>query len=369
MASSSEQKFELFSRLPTELRTEIWILAIPRRLITPCTKSNTSAPKPPAISQVCHESRAIALHRGQPCTIDKYENFPSSCWVTWSHDIVLFAGDKTPRLTDDHPILDTMLWSHVSSIVIQDVWTACNVPRKRKSIRLGIWLAARFPQIKEVMIWPQNAKGTLWYDNRYDLHSMIDDEVFGGDSVRLIDLQNSNDVKSIAASLSSDAGGLPIVSAIHWAHRLFHDTESGEETCNWRSLIQMCEFEWVTERYRVTRDYIYECKRAKIKIAERHDMPITVPTAGNFDRNNNWIRDTLAEMPKLRPVFLLARDDGSVHFDSRHFQQVRKSDSRLRSNKTKPMGVFNNEFKLWMKKADDSDRLEKKFTLAGVFNR
>ncbi len=77
--------FPQFSSLPPELRAIIWELCLPTHVIRLSTLAHTTAitttttattpfsnrRKPPLISQVCHESRALALahhpSRRRPC--------------------------------------------------------------------------------------------------------------------------------------------------------------------------------------------------------------------------------------------------------------------------------------------------------------
>jgi hypothetical protein len=60
--------FPQFRHLPTEIRCLIWEMAIPRRkfwLGSLTAPSPGLALPPPPVSQVCHESRSIALRRGR----------------------------------------------------------------------------------------------------------------------------------------------------------------------------------------------------------------------------------------------------------------------------------------------------------------
>jgi hypothetical protein len=100
MASSSPE-FHNFSLLPTELRLQIWSLAIPKRVLTiSCVKdvetptkrryvkSFSTAQPPPSLLTVNRESRSIALLHYN--TYFRSTFHPRGIWASFAHDTVSF---------------------------------------------------------------------------------------------------------------------------------------------------------------------------------------------------------------------------------------------------------------------------------------
>jgi hypothetical protein len=105
--ASSELEFFHFSELPTELRLQIWALAIPNRVLPiTCTKGilspsthryvqrfNTTSP-PPALLLACRESRSIALTIYS--SFFRTKSSPQGIYASFAHDTVsLHEGTVT----------------------------------------------------------------------------------------------------------------------------------------------------------------------------------------------------------------------------------------------------------------------------------
>jgi hypothetical protein len=97
--ASSEVEFFHFSKLPTELRLQIWALAIPNRVLPIiCTKGilspsthryvqrfSTTSP-PPALLLACRESRSIALTIYS--SFFRTKSSPQGIYASFAHDTV-----------------------------------------------------------------------------------------------------------------------------------------------------------------------------------------------------------------------------------------------------------------------------------------
>lgn len=91
--------FPQFTRFPPEIRDKIWAYAIPRRIFRIPSEEQYfgkfTCPAP-AITQVCHESRAVALRHGQfvPCQLPgtTSDDTTHNVWSWFSPDLDILLG-------------------------------------------------------------------------------------------------------------------------------------------------------------------------------------------------------------------------------------------------------------------------------------
>ncbi|KAI0134315.1 hypothetical protein BJ170DRAFT_690592 [Xylariales sp. AK1849] len=342
---SDGSTFGKFGDLPIEIRYMIWLEAIPRRLHNPRMTGPTFVPKPPLICAVSREARAVASSVGSPHAIDQYNKRPSNCWFTAKRDLVLYENNRIPK-QPRHPICNNYIWSDVQSIVVRDRITHTEVTH-RNSVIEAVKKSIEFPNVKEILVWPLPDRTTeLWvgdsrenYDPWRRKHHVwpehILDQVFGQDTYRVLDLTKEAVLNHFVALFCGHESTVAIARLLRVAYECY--TGLSEVSDYWAHLVEDCELTWLQARYEADKDN-----------DENDHPPVHVKNAGEIDRDNIWIQGTLAKLPKLRPVFLLAKKDDTYT----NYGQRRKHPR----DAMKPAVVFNDEFKLWMKKAADKPR-------------
>ncbi|KAH6655927.1 hypothetical protein BKA67DRAFT_657826 [Truncatella angustata] len=363
-------EFRPFQRLPREIRAKIWVEAIPRRLISPRVAGTTWVPLPPTIASVCSESRFIALKYGQPYAIDKYEKCPSSGWFTPSRDIVLFHGDRTPKFKS-HPVFAAKLWRDVHSIVVQDAWSQ-GASRSGVTLELAMKLAASSPKLKEIMIFPWESQvfqrhwigtgnGVMSVEAaRWDKEAC--EELFGAGSVKIVDLRDPKEVKAVKLTfVRNDVP--PVVRMISWSHNKYIGAQP-EDRYYWNNLVVKCQVVWLKACFEQTKalpgnkdskdskDSKDDGGNRSTKDDDCKPVPVQVSSPADIDINNPWIRETLAKMPLLRPVVLLAQQpkpQERLYLMQTRYRSLVNARSHRPQGAPAPTLTFNEEFKLWMK--------------------
>ncbi|KAK9421407.1 hypothetical protein SUNI508_05642 [Seiridium unicorne] len=341
-------EFHLFPKLAPEIQEMIWREALPTRYIYPRAAGVTWVPEPPGLTRVCRISRGVALRYGGPYAIDKYEKRPSSCWFTPSQDIVLYTGSRTPKVPP-HPILEKALWDDVRSIVVYDEWLVHTGYYSNSLVKDAIRFSASRPQLKEIMVWPFMPTGsTLRCIRPRETWFSAFDDLFGKDSVKVVDLGNTKMVKEVVATLCTDDSLLGCARVLNWSQKLYRDEISAVKNW-WAKLETACQVTWLQARFDVAKERAVVVRKTgnsvkkikKIKKEADTTVPVKVMEPAEIDMENIWIRETLKQMPKLRPVVLLvSKEDSCIPYVKRRKRQ--KDDP-------KPTIEFNDEFKLWQK--------------------
>lgn len=394
----------------------IWLEAIPRHFVNPCIAGSTFVPKPPTIARVCQDSRRAALLFGRPYAIDKWEKRPSSCWFTPRCDIIMLPS-SIPK-TWSHPIFDKSPWQDASSVVVQDRFVH-DAPISRKGLKEALELAVDHPQLREIMIWPMEihksptwmaCSGSTSYNRAsYEMRRWGDetlDDLFGNDFVKVIDLADFKDVANAQVILCNGYDYALTTKMLGWAHKLFIGSDHYQPNY-WEELVKQCKVFWLKAHFKAEKENVAAAKEAAkaateaVKAAaaaaeaeaayrlrcflpavasnndddnetESHSdkaerllavlqvlssrSPIQVNRADDIDMSNAWICETLAKMPALRPIVVLARFDHAYVRNKPPYTGLLpyKANGEARSTRGKdepePPYVFNDECKKWLKR-------------------
>lgn len=136
------------------------------------------------------------------------------------------------------------------------------------------------------------------------------DSVFGKEHIRLVDLTDNVDVNSIVAQLVSANVRHDLPQIILRARDLYRGNVDWRPNY-WAEAVRSCQQGWLLGKFNA------QPQAQPGYGAGPGDVPVDISLNDNqFDSENPWIKKTLAQMPQLQPVFLLARDDTGAFFDA-----------------------------------------------------
>ncbi|RYP21211.1 hypothetical protein DL765_002350 [Monosporascus sp. GIB2] len=301
-------EFTPFNKLLAEIRMLVWEAALPRRYIS--FECSPAILGPPAIAQVCRESRAIALKNGSPHFFRAYAYYDCWTWYDPSRDSV-FLGPFRPKSSGPRPLLVHAM----TSIIVQEgdfgIDSENHQVRAKQLVRRLSRKCMGRPNIQAVHV--------VIYEKYVDLHPLrsevsdgsywkpdVADAIFGIDTIRLVDLRDEKEVESISQILHSRQGSIEDGSELVIAHAAMRSVyEAREQPASqhkaplsdlkyWDVLMRDFKYQWLIDCYE------HEHKTNSSAIRLYHGQPI--------DEANPWIKKTIAKIPEIRPVSLFRKD-------------------------------------------------------------
>lgn len=293
-------------RLPIELRHMIWELVIPSRLIVPKVSGFVYSPGPPAIAQACRDSRAVALKHGGPYSFDTDKKCGSTAWYDSSRDVILWAG-RIPR---------RWLWSN--NRICPDIWQAAT----------SLTLLAR--KVDDVKAWAENFFFLPYssyyrrsylpsYANLRQIDVLLQSEgyfananwapktvqaIFGNESVILIDLRDTDEVKRVQKIFNADYRTRAGIRALGSASGIL-----ASPGCPWPEIQAEIKLQWLKCNYQ--QDTVNAPKSGG-------PTPVKVENY-EWDDTNEWIKATLEKLREIRPVFMIRKKgEDQIAMRSRH---------------------------------------------------
>ncbi|RYP21210.1 hypothetical protein DL765_002349 [Monosporascus sp. GIB2] len=278
-----------FMRPPLEIRTIIWEEALPRqrRLITSIFYDGRFAPPPPALAHAYRESRIIALRHG------------SYRYVSFEHYSAWFR-----------PKMDVVCWK---------IWDAAGLPEwaiNHAAERLAIFFhpANRFGGVKQKYLWEPIEyiahDPELWENLRTvdivlsgvqdcfvseNLEPTAAEELFGNHTAAMVDLKDGEECSRVMRLLRQDHTNRSSLDGLIRARRIL-DGSNQTASASWTKILGLAQYSWLKGAY----------KREKGRVTDtvKVDRDST-----KWDLDHPWIKRALANMPEVRPFFMLARKD------------------------------------------------------------
>ncbi|RYP16485.1 hypothetical protein DL767_010175 [Monosporascus sp. MG133] len=306
-------EFTLFNKLPAEIRMLIWEATLPRRYIFYNAYSGrVSSIRPPAIAQVCRESRALALKNGSPHFFQSIHHVGLT-WYDPSRDSVFWGFWNPPQPKPSgykepcpHPSL-----VHAMTSVMLDFW---DLDREFENDQVDAKQLAR--SLSHGCMGWQNIRvlNLVFYDKHIPSQRhwkpKIIDAIFGIDMIRCVDLRDEKEVEFISQILYSHQGSIGDGSELVGAHADVRSVYKAREQpasqheeplsnlTYWDVLMRDFKYQWLIDCY----EHDHETDSSAVRLY--HGQPI--------DEANFWVKKTMARMPEIRPVFLFEKERTEV---------------------------------------------------------
>ncbi|RYP91041.1 hypothetical protein DL770_002871 [Monosporascus sp. CRB-9-2] len=315
-------EFTLFNKLPAEIRMLIWEATLPRRYIFCPFYRPLIILGPPAIAQVCRESRAIALKNGSPHFLMGFcEGYDVLTWYDPSRDSLLCDLFRLNPYGHTEPFPRPLLVRAMTSMMHQERHFSTDFENhqanaKQLARRLGLMCMER-QNIRVVNL--------VLYPNHVKLHALrgefpgqrhwkpsIIDAIFGIDMIRFVDLEDEKEVESISQILYSHQGSIGDGSELVRAHAAVRSIYKAREQSAsqheeplsnlkyWDVLMRDFKYHWLIDRY----EHDHETDSSAVRLYP--GQPI--------DEANSWIKKTIAKIPEIRPVFLFQKENTQVSY-------------------------------------------------------
>ncbi|CAJ2506239.1 Uu.00g003690.m01.CDS01 [Anthostomella pinea] len=339
--------------LPLEIREMIWEEALPRRVISADHNESTFLPGPPSIAQVCRESRAFAIRSGSPRTFDHVDGSPRGTWFDASRDVVL--GNHGPCSCPPSPVPQgrpeprcRCFWSSLRSITLQSNWLDSrplerftfkdrldNEPRRPLRPLSSIMLTAlgwrhkthKYSKLQKINIFPaQDCLRDFYPKNSFPYWPReVLDLLFENNTIRLVDLRDAHEVAGVVSTLSAHYWSEPCGRFIQRAHEAVVDKRWNR----WEETVHDLKHEWLTSSYyRGRADDVL----ARVLVNHRYE---------DWDVNDPWIKEALAKMPEICPVYPL------INYDEKDWRSGTREDEGGRRQKVERMVVRDGEAWTW----------------------
>lgn len=290
--------FPQFAKLPPEIRRMIWDTSIPSRKFRPFDyrEEDTDHTKfsllPPVAAQVCRESRGVACVSGgmylmywEPTS--RYTSFEYWTWFDGSHDVLELHLDCVHKIGKRKlKGLKKMLRRAKSILVtIPDMlepegWI--DLLFKDQEVRrtlTTIYVQRSHPDIAHYFRWHPNAIAKLFKDR----------------SFYLLDLEDKQDVEHVRKIQSLNPEG-----AERWFNKWLEVWEEHE-----KDMSIPLTTAWARKTF--TDAWVFRGNR---KIKKRYFRSI----AAIIDKKDPWIKERLAGMPRVRPVYTMEKSTEARSF-------------------------------------------------------
>ncbi|KAK7931952.1 hypothetical protein PG985_002664 [Apiospora marii] len=223
-------------------------------------------------------------------------------------DVLYYTAATSSGRLLGHPVFENNLFSVVQRVTLE-----------QRQVSAFMKIARDLPSLKEVLAGmgekgisiPEStvsATSSTWYQ-----------KVFGETRWRLIRLNDADVYQQIALLVEANVGW-------RFAQALTQTLAEYSDGTKWFTVVGNCETEWLAAAYGKG--------GPGIRLLKKHT---------DIDRDDPWMKKTLAGMPKLLPVFVLV--------DRNNHPLLIDNGSRVtRSKADKPRYTFNQEFRLWQKK-------------------
>lgn len=245
---------------------------------------------------------------GTPCYFDKWKKQPSSMWINPEVDVLYYTAlTSTGRLVD-HPVFEKNLFSIVQRVTME-----------QQNLSAFMKTALELPSLKEVLVGMSEKGVSIPEYTFFPTYSTWYRKVLGETGWRLIRLNDADVYRQIALLVEANVG-------LQFAQALSQTLAEYNDCTKWSTLAKQCEVEWLAAAYGKG--------GPGIRLVEKHS---------DVDRDDPWMKKTLAGMPKLQPVFVMV-DRNS------HLLTVHNGNRVTRDKADKPRYILNQEFMLWQKK-------------------
>lgn len=203
LSSDAPASFPRFQRLPKEIKEMVWALAIPRRAYSykkPRKYFGITSLPAPAITQVCTESRAVALRYGRyypvrqsrGCLDSSWQSFICWSWFSPDHDVLL----REP-VNDVHEATDK---------AAKSLFLECSEYKPQRFMDPAIFIRRplaqhmdRFPKLETVYV------GCRFFIGRSMSASAVS-ELFHGDEALLVNMEDATAVRRVSRILERERG-------------------------------------------------------------------------------------------------------------------------------------------------------------------
>lgn len=275
-------RFSKFTDLPTELRLRIWDLAIPMRKLRhhagdsvtgteAFRKLSTTGLRPPAISQVCRESRSVALRRGRMFQMHRWhthqeKNIYYWTWFDGSHDILELENPECPISSDEGECLELLRHAEVILVQMQD---------------LGPWVKELFRDWKVCQtlrtIYVQRAQSESVIIVDWDPKVVA--KLFGMDSVAFVDvddLAQVTDTLRLFLSNPTTHNGSEFAQYLEFARRAAERSNEGDRfTREW--VLDMFKKAWFPKGFLLWRRHRPRTSGKKFPILKYEEAIAVMP--------------------------------------------------------------------------------------------
>ena len=284
-----------FTRLPPEIRIMIWEEARPkaRRILTSPLQSTSGSrfcPPPPAIASVCRESRRVALKYG--CMHEESISIKHSGWFNRAEDVVVWidrdGASQSTRAVNRSVEHLAIFWnpfsmrggfSHQQARTLSTIKGIARGPKMWDNLRT---IDIIFSSSGEYLV------GGNW-------EPAVVEELFGDDTVVTIDLKDENECSHALDLLQKTLASQHQLDTLTIAR---HIIRGQEHDClySWAKLVEAIQYTWLESSY----------QRENGSVA---DAILVNGAKAGWDLDHPWIKRTLAGIPELRPIIMLARED------------------------------------------------------------
>ncbi|KAK6854754.1 hypothetical protein PG995_009847 [Apiospora arundinis] len=312
------RQFHKFMKLPPEIRDMIWHLVMPKRLILPRPSGFTLLPRLPMLAQVCSDSRSFVLRQGMLCYHEQWKKHPSTAWLNPEHDVV-FCKD-IPAKVSSHPISDKFLMDHATRIAIEE---------RHLTHSLSYFIECT-PSVKEVLVL-MNTQSETFPNLTKSWDSATNKRVFGDDGWLCVDLEDDDEKDRAADTLL----GPEKTFYLWWAltEKRWYRYRSFQK--RWAECLEATKEQWLIDAYFLEEN---EERARGVPRAAMISFENQVRQHRITSRDVAWVKQTLARIPKLRPVFMVV---------DRFYSQSSIQQRRTRRKGEEPAYSFDNQLKRW----------------------
>ncbi|RYP50497.1 hypothetical protein DL768_004002 [Monosporascus sp. mg162] len=306
-------EFTLFNKLPAEIRMLIWEATLPRRYICfGLIHGPREILRPPAIAQVCRESRAITLKNGSPHYIYSC-GYDGLTWYDPSRDSVLWGSPRVqpsrrtvprsrPRLLD--AMTSIMYWGFNIGFGNHQA-DAKQLARSLSDEYMGM----QNIRVVNLLLYDKYVVSPALHGEvpgRRDWKPKVIDAIFGIDTIRFVDLRDEKEVESISQILCSRQSSIEDGSELIRAHALVQSghkareqsaSQHEEPSSNpkyWDVLMRDFKYQWLIDRY----EHDHETDSSAVRLYHGQ----------HIDEANTWVKKTIAEIPEIRPVAVFRKE-------------------------------------------------------------
>jgi hypothetical protein len=292
--------FPRFRQLPTEIRCHVWEIAVPRRKLRPFHHYERELPSrlpapfsglpPPAVSQVCRESRSVALRRGGMFRL--YFPWMSSQKGYWTW----FDGSRD--------VLELSSWclpgAHLAPIGLMEILRQAETVLVHMKHIHPSWVNTMFcdAQVRQMLRTMNVQRTHPEAVHKVSWDPLVVAKLFAIDSVAMVDLENPEEIKQIRELLSPNPE----------RSRGSFDTWLKTWKVKEKKSRNVHTSTWAKQTFMT----------AWLRLFQGDDELRTncLCVDGSINQAIPWIQDSMLRMPRIRPVYTFELGDNCLSFDS-----------------------------------------------------
>jgi len=289
---TTSTQFLYFNSFPFEIRRHIWNLAIPHRLLALTGKTyNRDAYllRPPAVAHVCREAREVALRNGRMWFSQL--DLPAATW-TW------FSPSKDILLADVKSLVEGIDGAAEHVLVLaEDLYDFLSFDDP----------AQPWPRLKRISVHFENFERcdlNLWPLGREHDPDVIS-RLFGLETIRLLELDDDVAVEDICKVLeqAKDPSSALLLNEIRHGSKIVRDQHKHKRFGSWNNELQRILENWLKSQFSrsVLSINFEELLLKDVKLEQNR---------GLINKAHPWVQRELSAMPKIKPVFAMARTEG-----------------------------------------------------------